>query len=279
MRKMWIAAVLVALSLAVSPVLGADLAQVAETAKEFTQCMVPLEHQVSLFGWQLGKTFEGTAVLIARVELGGETYDLWTAPAGTYDAGVLLPENIAKPVLAVIEPIPSPGFRGWLVAPKLVITPPTDLTPLAALCPLSPTEDLEKPRQVVIVGFDEREGKVVRFVSFAEPGVGDMFSFGYKGDLHWEHKRINVAGALGLTWKGTGGATQDFFPIGTYGPWKYTWRYTGQNVTEEDVEPLLPTVMKVTFSKLPKGRALNIVRAAFGLELEPEPEEGPELEW
>jgi len=277
---MWIAAVLMALSLVMLPVQGADLAQVAETAKEFIRCMVPLEHQVSLFGWQLGKTFEGTAVLIARVELGGETYDLWAAPEGTCDAGELVTENVKKPLLAVIEPF-TPGLgRTWLVGPRLVVTSPTNLTSLAALCPLSLPEDLEEPEQVVIVGFDERGGKIVRFASFAEPTAGRMRSFGYEGGLYWEHKRINVAGALVLTWKGTGGTTQDFLPIGTYGPWEYTWECMGQNVTgKEDVEPLLPGVMKVTFSELPKGRASNIVSAAFGLELEPEPGERPEIEW
>ena len=112
-------------------------------------------------------------------------------------------------------------------------------------------------------------GKRARFVSFTEPGVGD---------LHWEHKRIEVAGALVLTWKGTGGTTQDFLPISPYGPWEYRWEYIGQNIEKKDVEPLLPGAMKVTFSELPKGRATNIVRAAFGLELEPEGKE-PELEW
>ena len=255
-----------------------NLAQVAETAKEFIQCMVPLEHQVLLFGWQLGKSFEGTAVLIARVELGGETYDLWAAPEGTCDAGELVTENVKKSLLAVIEPFP--GFsRTWLVGPRLVVTSPTNLTPLAALCPLSLPEDLEKPEQVVIVGFDERGGKMVRFVSFARPTIGHIWSFGYEGDLHWEHKRIDVAGALVLAWKGAGTTTQDFLPIGIYGPWEYTWKYMGQqNNEKKDVEPLLPGACKVTFSELPKGRAANIVRAVFGLELEPEGKE-PELEW
>jgi len=71
---MWKAAVLAALFLCgialadqvPQEALRKNLAQVAETAKEFIQCMVPLEHQVLLFGWQLGKSFEGTAVLIAR---------------------------------------------------------------------------------------------------------------------------------------------------------------------------------------------------------------------
>ena len=71
-------------------------------------------------------------------------------------------------------------------------------------------------------------GKRARFVSFTEPGVGD---------LHWEHKRIEVAGALVLTWKGTGGTTQDFLPIGPYGPWEYRWEYMGQNIKKKDVEP------------------------------------------
>jgi len=185
---------LLGFTIAFLPVLGAELTQTAETAKQFIKCMVPLEHRISFLGWRLGQTFEGTAVLIARVEVGGETYDLWTVPAGTHD---WLSEKLEKLVLAVIEP--SSAIKEWLVAPELVITPPTELTPLAALCSLAPYEDWEKPGKVVIVGFDKKGDKLVRFVSFAEPGVGSMQSFGYEGDLFWEHKRHDVAGALVLT--------------------------------------------------------------------------------
>ena len=272
---------LLGFTIALLPVLGAELTQTAETAKQFIKCTVPLEHRISFLGWRLGQTFEGTAVLIARVEVGGETYDLWTAPAGTYDARVLLAENTGKPVLAVIEPIPLPGPGEWLRSPELVITPPTNLTPLAALCSLPPHEDLEEPEKVVIVGFDKKGDKLVRFVSFAKPGVGSMQSFGYEGDLFWEHKRHDVAGALVLTWESMGNTTQDFVPIGTYGPWEYESEniYTQETeIVHRDVEPLLAGVMSISCTKLPKARAFNVVRAAFGLELKPETPE-PELEW
>lgn len=269
-------------TVALLPVLGAELTQIAETAKQFTSCMVPLERQISFFGLPLGRSFEGTAVLIARVEVGGETYDLWVAPQDTYDAGKLVMENVKKTLLAVIEP--WPGWHAtWLFGPRFVITAPTDLTPLAALCSLSLPEDLEKPEQVVIVGFDKKGDKLVRFVSFASPTIGFMWPSGYEGDLYWEHRRTDVAGALVLTWRGTGATTQDFLPIGIYGPWEYldyTWKYTRweRSHRKQDVETLHLGVSKIAFSELPKQRVLNIVRAAFGLELEPETSE-PELEW
>jgi len=166
---------LLGFAIAFLPVLGAELTLIAETAKQFIRCMVPLEHQVLFFGWPLGQTFEGTAVLIARVEVGGETYDLWAAPEGTCDAGNLVTESVKKSLLAVIEPFPPGLGETWLVGPRLVVTSPTNLTPLAALCPLSLPEDLEEPEHVVIVGFDKKGDKLVRFVSFATPTIGHMF--------------------------------------------------------------------------------------------------------